>query len=78
MEIVQISPSKAYLQGITSGEVADLSKQLGYVRNNIRVMLGKHKQNRWFKQKNLEGWEARLEELKGQLELLLKFSMNLL
>lgn len=67
MKAIITEPTKAYLKNATASEIADLKKQLTYTRNNIRVLLGKHKVNRWFKQKNPEGWAYRLEELKGQL-----------
>jgi len=67
MNINITSPSLAYLQSPTDSEIADLKKQLSYVRNNIRHLIGKHRSNRWFRDKNPDAWGYRLTELQGQL-----------
>ena len=67
MRILITEPSKAYLRDVTSEQVTLLQKQFKFLRTNIRVMLGKHKVNRWFRQNNPEGYEFRLNELKSQL-----------
>lgn len=67
MEITINTPSIARVEG-NLDEISNLNKQLEYIRDSIRVLLGKHKSNRWFKSSNPDQWEWRLKELQSQLK----------
>lgn len=67
MIIVIKSPTKAIIKNYSLSEKEEIEKQLFFTRSNISLLLGKHKNNQWFKNKNYDAWNARLSELKSLL-----------
>ncbi len=68
MKITIKEPTKAYLFDFTMVELNKLQKQFTFTRTSILFQLGKHKKNRWWRRKDQDGWDARLEELRSQLK----------
>jgi len=67
MNITLQTPTKAIVTTDNHEEIQKLKTQCTYVKNNIKYLISKHKQNRWWKNKDIDGWENRLEELKADL-----------
>lgn len=57
------SPTKAYLENFNEVEIELLKKQLSYVDESVVSLIKRHRGNTWFKRKNPEIWQERLDEL---------------
>lgn len=68
MLLIQQSPTKMYIKNASDEEILRLQKELSYVDKSVKFELAKHKQSHWFRQKHgEEAWQARLEELKAEM-----------
>lgn len=67
-----VSPTKAYVT-FDASELELLKKQLTYNNTSIGFQLSKHLKNRWWKQKDPVGWQAKADELKAQAKGCLMF-----
>ncbi len=70
------SPIKAFLEETTPEEMVQLTKLLSYTNTAAAHQLKRHQQNRWFKTKNPEGWEAHSKKLKDSVHNTLIFEEN--
>ena len=67
MNIVINSPTKAYINNATPEELNVLKKQLSYKNSSVQYLISKHRKNRWWRNRDEDGWEFRLQELTDQL-----------
>lgn len=74
MKFKILTPSKALIESASPDEMEALAKALKYVNTSAQYLLRKHYNNRWFRQKNPEGWKFRLEELKKDVNRSLVFT----
>lgn len=73
MKIKIITPTKALLEDYSEEELKAVKKDLTYTNTSVQFLIKKHYNNRFWKNKNEDGWKARLEELKGLLKSTLVF-----
>lgn len=67
MKITVKTPSKAYCTDFTQDEMDSLRKQLTYSNTAAAYLVKRHYNNRTWKGKNKESWQARLEELRANV-----------
>lgn len=72
MQINVKTPTKAYVEG-TPEEIKDLAKFLSYTNTSSAFQYKKHMKNRWWRQKDPDGWKSRAEELKASMHSCLLF-----
>jgi superfamily II DNA or RNA helicase len=75
MNILVKTPTKAYLEG-TPEEIESLAKFLSYTNTGAQFQYKKHMKNRWWRQKDPDGWQARAQELKADLNRCLLFKAD--
>jgi superfamily II DNA or RNA helicase len=73
MKFIIKNPIKAYITDYTPEELSSLKEGLTYVNTSKQYLLKKHYQNKWFRSKNPDGWNARTEELKASIKNTLIF-----
>jgi superfamily II DNA or RNA helicase len=66
MKITVTTPTKAYVDG-TAEELAGLAKYLTYTNTSAQFVYRKHVKNRWWRDKDPEGWQIRTDELKKEM-----------
>ncbi len=76
MNIVTVSPIKAYIDYCTPEELSTLRKQLTYTNTSAQHLLKRHNFNHMWKARNLESWTAHLEILKQDVKKCLVFEDN--
>lgn len=67
MKVVITHPIKAYLQGFTTSQLDAIRKKLTYKNSKIIYQIGKVRGLRWLKNKDPDGWQARIDELQAQV-----------
>lgn len=67
MRIVIKTPTLAYLEGATATQISSLKEQFAYKNGKIEQLLIRHRQNRWWKQKNYDTWSDRESELLAEV-----------
>jgi superfamily II DNA or RNA helicase len=73
MKILINHPIKAYLQEFTPTQLAEVRAKLTYTNTKITFMINKVKGMRWLKNKDPIAWQARIDELKSELNQTLVF-----
>lgn len=72
MRIEIKTPTKAYLNA-SPEEMASVAKFLSYTNTSSQFQYKKHLKNRWWKQKDPDGWQFRANELKAEMSVCLLF-----
>ena len=67
MKLSLLSPTKALLSSYTEEELYLLKKQLTYTNTGIKHLIKRHHAQHFWKSRNLDTWEAHLENLKRDL-----------
>lgn len=67
MNIVKEAPTLARISNSTSEEIQILRELCKYKNTSIDFVLRKHKKNRWWRSRDLDGWNQRLNELTSQV-----------
>jgi superfamily II DNA or RNA helicase len=75
MKATIVHPTKALITANPS-DIEKIRKALTYRNTSIAFVLNKHKNNRWWKQKNPVTWRERLDELQAQLMACLFFQQG--
>jgi superfamily II DNA or RNA helicase len=76
MKFKILSPSKALVIDASELDMALLTGHMTYINSAAQHMVKRHYNNKWFRAKNHEAWEARLEELKKDVKKTLIFEEN--
>lgn len=74
MKLVIKTPTRAYIESATTDEMEALTKELTYTNTSAAHQLKRHYNNKWFRSKNPDGWNAVLEELKKNIKHTLVFN----
>lgn len=73
MRLEIVSPTKALILNPSSEEMSLLEKQLSYTNTSAAHLVKRHYNNKFFKQKNPDGWAYHLEQLKKDVNKKLVF-----
>lgn len=73
MDITIETPTKALIDNYTEQEYEDIKKLCAYEDGKAKQLFNRHKNNKWFKKKNPQGWEYRLQELQQDIKKNLTF-----
>jgi superfamily II DNA or RNA helicase len=68
-----VTPSKAYILNASSEEIENIRKQTHYVSGTVTYQISQHKQKRWWKTRDLDGWQDFLDKLMAQKDKYLLF-----
>lgn len=74
MRLKLVSPTKALITEATELEMEHLRKQMTYSNTSAAHLLKRHYANKWFRQKNAQGWQVHLDVLKADVNKTLLFS----
>ena len=76
MQLKIVNPSQAIIESISDEELTKLTKQLSYINTAVQNDIKRLYNNRWFRSKNKEAWQAQIDELKKQVHQTLIFEEN--
>lgn len=76
MKLSILSPTKAFLSNYTLEELSLLTKTLTYTNTSIKHLIKRHYANHFWKSRNIDSWQAHLDELQKQLKKTLVFEEN--
>lgn len=73
MKLLTTSPIKAFIIDYTEDELISLRKRLTYTNTSIQHLIKRHSNNFFWRDRNFDSWEFRLNELKKDLKKCLVF-----
>lgn len=78
MKLKIVSPTRALIVNATEDEMDHLRKQLTYNNTSAAHLLKRHYNNKWYRQKSPEAWQAQLNALKADVTKTLVFNEGFL
>lgn len=76
MHLVIESPSKARIESISEEEMDILKRELSYINTSAQYLVKRHLNNKNWRIRNKDTWEAHYEKLKGDVKKCLIFDGN--
>ncbi len=70
-----VNPTRARIE-FEEGELISVEKQLSYTNTSIAFQIKKHKENRWWRNKDFGTWQDKLDELQNSLKGCAMFHEN--
>lgn len=75
MKIKVLTPTQASLDAKPE-EIVQLAKMLTYSNTSLQFQYGKHMKNRWWRERDRDGWQARADELKKEMTVCLVYKVD--